>query len=96
MTPPGTKAGRAATALAWGGGGAAGLLLSYGCVYALGDAYPSGIGTFVLFAAGAMLFMTGADRLGPRALRIFGPLSGILIALALVLMLTIGFAGLPS
>ena len=95
MTEQNTTAGRTATALAWGGGGAAGLLVSYGCVYLFGDAYPSGVGTFILFAVGAMAAMTFADRLGARALRVLGPVSGILIALALVLVLTIGYAGLP-
>jgi len=89
-------AGRAATALAWGGGGALGLVISYGLVFAFGEAYPSGVGTFVLFAAGAMGFMALADKLGPRALRILGPISGILLALALVLVVTIGYSGLPS
>ena len=96
MTQSKTKAGRTATALAWAGGGSAGLLCSYGLVYLLGDAYPSGVGTFILFAAGAFGAMTLADRLGPRALRTIGPISGILVAVALVLLVTIGYAGLPS
>ncbi len=89
-------AGWAATALAWAGGGAAGLLMSYALVYFFGEAYPSGIGTFVLFAAGAMGFMAWADRLGPRALRTLGPISGVLLAIALVTLLAIALAGLPS
>ncbi|NCQ59805.1 MAG: hypothetical protein GW913_03935 [Myxococcales bacterium] len=92
----GGGAGRAATALAWSGGGALGLVISYGLVYFFGEAYPSGVGTFVLFAAGALGFMALADKLGRRALKVLGPISGILLALALVLVVTIGFSGLPS
>lgn len=96
MTQKKTTAPRVATVLAWFGGGAGGLLLSYLCVYLFGDAYPSGVGTFLLFAAGAMGFMTWSDKLGPRALKVVGPISGVLLATALVLMLTVAFSGLPS
>jgi hypothetical protein len=80
---------RMQTALAWAGGGAAGVLLSYALYLAVGEAYPKEPAAFVLFTLGAYGGMSVSDRLGPSAFRRIGLAAGVLGALLLVLVILV-------
>ncbi|MFO0693509.1 MAG: hypothetical protein U0230_08135 [Polyangiales bacterium] len=77
---------RAGTVLGWLAGGALALLLDYGLASLVGPSYPTGITTFVLLAAFMFGGMAVADRLGPKAVRILGPVAGVLVAVVLVVL----------
>lgn len=80
---------RLATAFGWVAGGAVGLLLNYGLLLAVGDAYPTTWTTFVLFLLGAFAGMALADRLGPRAFKPLGVAAGVLLALFVGVVLAV-------
>lgn len=76
-----------ATGFGWVAGGALGLLLNYGLLRMVGEAYPTTWTTFLLFLAGAFGGMSLADRLGPRGFKPLGIAAGVLLAVFLGLVL---------
>lgn len=77
---------RLVSAFGWTSGGALGLLLNYGLFLLVGDAYPTGPTTFVLFVAGAFAGLHLADRLGERGFRPLGILAGVLLTATVALV----------
>lgn len=78
-----------ATGFGWVAGGALGLLLNYGLLRMVGEAYPTTWTTFLLFLAGAFGGMSLADRLGPRGFKPLGIAAGVLLALFAVVVLAV-------
>ena len=80
---------RLATAFGWVAGGALGLLINYGLLLAIGDAYPTTWTTFLLFLLGAFAGMAVSDRLGPRGFKPLGIAAGVLLALFVGVVLAV-------
>lgn len=78
---------RAGTVLGWLAGASLGLVIDYAAAATIGDAYPAGYSTFTLVVLGAFAGMAIADRLGPRAPKVLGPVAGVLVTVCVTLFL---------
>ncbi|MCA9577929.1 MAG: hypothetical protein R3B40_23950 [Polyangiales bacterium] len=93
-TPPPDPGQRAATVLGWFAGASLGLMASIGLGAWLGNAYPMVIGNFAGVVLGAFGGMGLADRWGARSVKPLAFITGLLVLVALMLVLTV--VGAPA
>lgn len=80
---------RLTTTFGWVAGSALGLLVNFGLLLAIGDAYPTTWTTFAFFLVGAFSGMAVADRLGARGFKPLGIAAGVLLALFLAVIVAV-------